>query len=336
LRQAFLQQKGQIMILRRRLLAATAAIAGSSLAPDAFSQTYPTRPVHIVVPYAAGGTTDAFLRILSPLLEQRWGQPVLLENKPGGGTVIGTAFAAKSPADGYTLVVLANSLVINAKLHKNLPYDALGAFASIAVILDSPLVLAVNATSQITSLSDFLTAARGRPSVLSFATVGPATTQHIACEMLMRATNIKLNYIPYTSGALAVNALLGGHVDSVLANYAEVSAHIDAGKLRPLAVASAKRIEVLKQVPTISESGYPGFEAQVWFGIAAPAGTPSELVAKLADDFNVALNDPATKQRLLKAGLVPAFKGPAGMTSYIAQKYEQFSHIIEDAGIKLE
>jgi len=321
---------------RRDFLVAATAVGLVHIAQPVRAQSFPSKPVHIVVPFASGGTGDVLIRILVTTLEKRWGQPVIVEIKPGGGTVIANALVAKAPADGYTLLLISNSFMISAKLNKNLPYDGLRAFAPVAVLLDSPQVFAIGATSPHKTLKEWLDAARLGPGALSIGTFGPASSQHITTEMLKRAARVAPTYVPFPGGAPAVNALLGGHVDAVIANHSEVSAHLESGRLRALAVATPQRVELMKDVPTIAESGYPGFEVTVWFGIAAPASTPNDVVSRVADDFNLALGDPATRERLLKIGLIPAFKAPAAASEYIAQKSEQFSRVIDEAGIKID
>lgn len=324
-------------MLNRRVvaMAATAAAAGGWL-PMAGAQTFPAKPIRVVQPYPAGGTVDVFMRILGPVLERRWGHPVVDEYRPGGGTVIGTAMVAKAAPDGYTLLVLANSLVITAKLHKSLPYDPMKAFAPVAVILDSPQLLAVGSASPHSTFEAWVGAERARPGTQSLGSVGPATTQHIGCELLKRAAGIRPVYVPYAGGIAAVTAMLGGHLDAMVGNYAEMMPHLKAGKLRALATLGRQRLEQLPQVPTVAESGFPDVDIAVWFGLAAPAGTAQEIVARLAEDFRAALNDPPTQQRLLQVGLVPAFQGPTATADHIAQKYTQFARIIDDAGIRME
>lgn len=321
--------------LRRSLwlLAALSALVG---AVPAAAQNFPSRPIRIVVPFPAGGSTDTLTRLVGQHLSQRWGQPVLVDNKPGGGTVIGGAIVAKAPADGYTLLIVANSLVINAKLRNNLPYDGIKAFAPVALLTNSPQVLAVSSASPYKTLRELFDAARAQPGALSYATVGPATTQHIAGEMLKRAAGVDLTYAPYPGGGPAANAVLGGHVSAVLTNLNEVAGQIEAGKLRPLAVTTLARLDALKQVPTVAESGYRDYEAVAWFGVAAPAGTPADVVAKLADGFQAALNDPEVRQRLIGAGLYPAYLGPAAFTTHIAQQYEHYARVIDEAKIRPE
>ena len=322
------------MLNRRELLAAGAASAAVAIAPTALAQSFPAKPVRIVVPWTAGGTGDIQARLLAQHMTQTLGQPVLVENKPGGGTIIGTGFVAKAPADGHTLLLMANSFVINAKLHNNLPYDGIKAFEAVACLTNSPQLIAVNAASPYRTFKDWVDAARAKPGTISYATVGPATTQHIAGEMLQRAAGIRLIYTPFGGGAPAVNAVLAGHVDTVLANVSEMSSFLEAGKLRALAVTTAQRLDSLKQVPTVIESGYPGYEAAAWFGLVAPAGTPREAVAKLAQAANAALADAEIRKKLLGVGLEPYSMDPSKFAAHISDQFARYSRVIDEAGIK--
>lgn len=321
--------------LNRRLQLLVIAIA-PIFAVTASAQNFPSKPIRIVVPFPAGGSTDTLTRLLSPHLSQRLGQPVVIDNKPGGGTVIGGAIVAKAPADGYTLLIVANSLVINAKLRSNLPYDGIKAFEPIARLTNSPQVLAVNSDSPYRSLQEFLDAARARPGALSYSTVGPTTTQHIAGEQLKRAAGVDLTYAPFPGGGPAANAVLGGHVSAVLTNLNEIAGMLEAGKLRPLAVTTLERLDALKNVPTMAESGFRDYEAVAWFGITAPTGTPGEVVNKIAEGLEAALADPDVRNKLIQAGLYPAYLGPAAFASHIAQQYNHYARVIDDAHIKAE
>lgn len=324
------------MFTRRDFMAAGAAAAGLAAAPLARAQAFPARPIRIIVPFPPGGTADIQARLIGQHMQQTLGQPIVIESKPGGGTIIGSGFVAKSPADGYTVLLMANSFVINAKLHAStLPYEGMKAFEPVACLTNSPQLVAVNAASPQRTFKEWVEAAKARPGTVSYATVGPATTQHIAGEMLQRATGVKLIYAPYTGGALAVNSVLAGHVDMVLANLSEMQSHIEAGKLRPLAVTTTERLDTLKNVPTVAESGYPGYEAAAWFGLSAPAGTPRDVVARLAGAVNAALSDAELRRKLVAAGLEPYYKGPAEFAAHIAQQYERYSRVIDEAGIKV-
>jgi tripartite-type tricarboxylate transporter receptor subunit TctC len=324
------------MFTRRDFMAAGAAAASLGIAPAALAQSFPSRLIRMIVPFPPGGSADIQARVIGQHMSQTLGQPIVIESKPGGGTIIGTGFVAKSPPDGYTVLVMANSFVINAKLHAStLPYEGIKALEPIACMTNSPQLIAVNAASPHRTFKEWVEAAKAKPGTVSYATVGPATTQHIAGEMLQRATGTKLIYAPFTGGALAVNAVLGGHVDMVLANLSEMQAHIDAGKLRALAATTTERLDTLKQVPTVAESGYAGYEAAAWFGLSAPAGTPKEVVVKLAGAVNAALVDAELRKKLVTAGLEPYYKGPSEFAAHIAQQYERYSKVIDEAGIKV-
>jgi tripartite-type tricarboxylate transporter receptor subunit TctC len=323
------------MVTRREFMAAGAAVASAGVAPLAMAQSFPSRPIKLIVPFPPGGTADIQARLIGQHMSQSMGQPIVIESKPGGGTIIGTGFVAKSPADGYTILLMANSFVINAKLHNNLPYDGIKAFEPIACMTNSPQVIAVNAASPLRSFKEWVDAAKAKPDSVSYATVGPATTQHIAGEMLQRATGTKLIYAPFAGGAQAVNAVLAGHVDMVLANLSEMASHLEAGKMRALAVTTTQRLDTLKQVPTVAESGYPGYEAAAWFGLVAPIGTPREAVTRLAEAVNAALADAELRKRLVTVGLEPYYKNPSEFAAHIAQQYERYSKVIDEAGIKV-
>jgi tripartite-type tricarboxylate transporter receptor subunit TctC len=218
---------------------------------------------------AAAQTAPKTTRLIGQQAGQITGQSFLTENHPGAGTIIATEFVARAPPDGTTLLIMANSFIINPSVRASLPYDPFS-FAPICLLVNSPQVLVVKADSPYKTLASFVTAAKARPGELNYAAVGPATTQHIAGEMFKRAAEINLTYVPYAGGAPAVNAIMGGHVTAVLANYNEVMEQIKAGRLRPLAVASRNRLAPLPEVPTLIESGYKNMEATAWFGTMAP------------------------------------------------------------------
>lgn len=324
-------------MLKRRWLWVGALWASSlGMSMSAWGQAYPSKPLKIVVPFPAGGSADTLTRLVGQHMSKRFGQPVVVENKPGGGTVIAGAMVAKAPADGYTLLLIANSLVINAKLRNNLPYDGLKAFDPIALLIQSPQVIAVSSNTPYKSLKEWVDAAKAQQGSFSYATVGPVTTQHIAGEMFKRVAGIDMTYTPFTGGLLAANAVMGGHVSMVLTNLNEVAGQIESGKLRPLAVTTLERLDALKQVPTVSESGYKDYEAVAWFGMAAPAGTPKDIVNKLAEAFQAAVNDPEVRPRLIAAGLYPAYLGPDAFSAHIQKQFEHYSKVIDEAKIRAD
>ncbi len=301
-----------------------------------FAQPFPNKPVKIVVPFPAGGSVDTLARVMGQALSKKWGQSVIVENKPGGGTVIGGALVAKAPQDGYTLLIIANSLVINAKLNTNMPYDGLKAFDPIALLTYSPQVFAVSSQSPYATFKDFVDAAKAQPGVLSYSTVGPSSTQHIAGELLKKMVGMDLTYVPFSGGLLAANAVMGGHVSAVLTNLSEVSAMIEGQKLRALAVTTLGRLEALKGVPSVHELGYKDYEAAAWFGVAAPAGTPKDIVSKLNEDFAAALKEPETQQKLFVAGLYPSYLNSKDFSLYIKSQFEKYAKVIDEAQIKAQ
>lgn len=320
------------MISRRHLLASSAitAIAGPSLA-----QSFPSRPIKLVVPFPPGGTGDMQARLIGDFMSRDLGQPVVVENKPGAGTVIGTQQVAQAQPDGHTLLLMANSFVINAKLRgPTLPYSGLKAFEPVACLTNSPQAIAVNSAAPWRTFKEWMDAVKAKPDTVSYAAFGPATAQHIAAEMLVRAAGLRMTYVPFPGGSPAVNSVLAGHVQTVLANVSEIQAHVDAGKLRMLAVTTAQRLPALPSVPTVIESGIPGYEAAAWFGLCAPAGTPRDVVARLARAAANAVNDADVGKRLVAAGLQPYLMDPARFAAHINDQFAQYSKVIDEAGIK--
>jgi len=319
------------MLTRRELLgAAAASFAGSALA-----QAFPSRPLRLVVPFPPGGTGDVQARVIGEHMSRTLGQPVLVENKPGAGTIIGSAQVAQAPADGHTLLLMANSFVINAKLRgTSLPYHGLKAFEPVACLTNSPQMIAVNSASPWSTFKEWIDAAKAKPDTISYATFGPASTQHIAAEMLVRQAGLRMTYVPFPGGAPAVNAVLAGHVNTVLANVNEIQGFVEAGKMRALAVTTPQRLASLPDVPTVAESGLPGYEASAWFGLCAPAGTPKDVVAKIARAAIGALGDPEIRKKLVGVGLEPYAMDPAQFSAHIDDQYARYSKVIDEAGIK--
>jgi tripartite-type tricarboxylate transporter receptor subunit TctC len=294
------------------------------------------KTIRIVVPFPPGGTADILARLLSQQATQASGQKFVVENRPGAGTVIATEAVARSPADGATLLIMSNSFVINGIVRASLPYDPLTSFEPVCFLVDSPQVLVVNEASPYRTLKELVDAARGRPGELSYAAVGPATTQHIAGEMFKQAAQINLTYVPYPGGAPAVTALVGNHVVSVLANYNEVMEQLRAGKLRPLAVASRQRIAPLPDVPTFIEAGFPDFETSAFFGAVVPAKTPNDAIAQLAAMFTGALKAPDVTAKLIVQGLEIVGTCGEDFRAHIRRQHDKYARAIRAGNIKAE
>jgi len=319
----------------KRNINAALALLLLVIAPLAPAQGFPSKPVTVVVPFPPGGSADFLVRVLADPLAERWGKPLLVANRPGAGTVIGTESAAKAPADGHTLLVNAASFVINPAVRASLPYDIIKDFAPVTLLVYSPQVFVVNAASPVKTLQDLLATARAKPGQLSYATVGPATTQHVLGEQFKLEAKLDLIYAPYPGGAPAVTALLGNHVDLVIANYNEVATQLAAGKLRALATASRGRIEQLKDIPTLIESGID-IETSVWFGIVAPAGTPKDAIAKLQTDMAAALRLPSVREKLAAQGMFPVGSTPEDFATHVRVQKDQYAKVIKQAGIKAD
>jgi tripartite-type tricarboxylate transporter receptor subunit TctC len=293
------------------------------------------RTIRIVVPFPAGGSADDLARLLAEEIGRTRGVNLVIENRPGAGTVVATEAVSRAAPDGNTLLIVANSFVINPSL-KKLNYDPFVSFAPVCHLVSSPLIIAVNSDAPYRSLADLVGAAHAKPGELTMASVAPATTQHIAFEMLKRAADINMIHVPYPGGAPAVTALLGGHVTAVIANYSEVEAYLAAGRLRALATASRQRIQAAPNLPTVAESGYPNYESEVWFGIVAPAKTPADTISQLAGWFGAALQSAAVKEKLQQQEMYPVGACGADFATHLRQQFDAYARVIREADIKAE
>jgi tripartite-type tricarboxylate transporter receptor subunit TctC len=312
------------------LLAVFFAAAASTCA---LAQT--ARTIRVVVSVPAGGAIDALVRILADEIARTSGQTIVIESRPGAGSVIAAEAVARAAPDGNTLLINTQGMLINAILRK-VNFDPLLSFEPICNLVTSPLVLAVNSASPYRTLADLIAAARARPAALSVASVGPHSTLHIAIERLKRQAGIELTYVPFPGGAPAINALLGQHVTAVLQNYQEVKGQLDAGSLRALATASARRIEPLPELPTIAESGFPGFEAEGWFGLVAPAKTPPATVAQLVGTFSRAVEAPEVKAKLALQALYSDPRCGSAFAAHIRRQSDEYARMIRELNIKGE
>ena len=312
---------------------AAAVLIVGTIGADAWAQT--ARTIRIVVPFPAGGTADILARLLGEHIGKTEGPTVVIENRPGGGASIAYEAVARAAPDGNTLVINGNSIVINPHLRK-VNYDPLTSFEPICYLLSSPNVIVVNSESPYRTLAEFIAAAHAKPGQLAFATVGPATTQHIGFEQLKRLASINVTYVPYPGGAPAMTALLGGHVHAVLANYSEAVEQLHAGKVRALASTSLTRIAPLPDVPSVAELGFRNYNVGVWFGVMAPAKTPKNVAAELAGWFKAAINAPEVTPRLTKIGLYPVGTCLDDFAAHIRNQYDEYGRIIREAGIRSE
>jgi tripartite-type tricarboxylate transporter receptor subunit TctC len=310
-----------------------AAVLSSGVASA--QSPFPTKPVHIFVPYAAGGGVDVLARTLGDVVSRQWGQTVVVENRPGAGGLVASQALVASPPDGYTLIVVASGHATNPFLYPKIPYDTFKDFAPISLLASSPNILLVRADSPFKTLGDMIAAARAKPGSLSFAHAGTGTSTHLAGELLKNLAKIDLNAIPYKGGAPAINDLLGGQIPMSFNNGPESVGQLEAGTLRALAVTTASRASFLPNVPSMAET-VPGYDTEVWWGLLGPAGMPPDLVEKLSHDFVAALNTDSVKERLTKLGASSIGSSPQQFDAKIRADYKKWGPIIEAAGMKAE
>jgi tripartite-type tricarboxylate transporter receptor subunit TctC len=301
--------------------------------PEASSQI--TRTIKVVVPVPPGGAGDIVARQLAEQVGRAQGVSVVTENRPGAGTVIGTESVARSAPDGNTLLLTAPYLLISPQLRK-VNYDPLTSFEPICHLVSSPGVIVVNSASPYRTLADLIEGARAKPRELTLASVGPGTAQHIGFEMLKRAANVDLTYVPYAGGAPAINALLGGHVTAVFAEYAPLASHLQAGTLRAVATSARTRIEPLPNLPTVAESGYRDYEVDLWWGLFAPAKTPQGSLTQLASWFTDALRTPEVRTKLAAQGFSPVGLCGGDFATLLRKQYDGYSRVIHEANIKAD
>lgn len=318
--------------LRAAVVAAAACFAINGVAN---AQSFPSKAVHLFVPYPAGGAVDVVTRTLGDVISKQWGQTVIVENRPGAGGVIASQALVSSPPDGHTLIVVASGHATNPFLYSKLPYDTFKDFTPIVLLASSPNILLVRADSPFKTLGDMIAQARAKPGSLSFAHAGNGTSTHLAGELLKSLAKVDIAAIPYKGGAPAINDLLGGQIPLSFNNGPESVGQIAAGKVRALAVTTARRAPFLPDVPSMGET-VPGYDTEVWWGLLGPAGMPGDVVAKLSRDFIDALNNDAVKDRLTKLGATPIGSSPQEFDAKIRADYEKWGPIFKAAGIKAD
>lgn len=322
-------------VTRRALLAAAAASA--LLPPHAGAQAqWPNKPLRLIVPFAPGGSNDNIARILAAKLGVQLGQPVIVDNKGGGGGTIGTDFVAKSPADGYTLLFVSGSIATNAASGKKLPYDPVKDLEPIGGIAASPFVVVVANDVKATTLKEFIDLARAKPKSISYGTAGIGGINHLGTELFASAARVQLTHVPYKGIGPAFIDLMGGSLQMVLPTLASVTPHIRAGKMRGLAVTSVQRSPLMPEIPTANEAGLPGFKLEVWFGLLGPAHMPAGVVKRLNEGLNAVLALPEVKEVLAREGATPQPSAPEEFENVIKSDIARWTRLIKDTGIQIE
>ena len=318
----------------RRLLL---ALAATTLTTSAFAQMWPSKPIRVLVPFPPGGGTDIVAREVTQRVTSNTRWTFVIDNKPGAGGNLGVDQAAKSPPDGYTIVLgQTSNLAINPTLYSKLPYDPVKDLVPIGLVASAPLVLVVPAQSPYKTLADLVAAAKAKPGEVNFASPGNGTVAHLTSEMFQKAAGIKTQHVPYKGASQALTDVISGNVELYMSSVPTLLGQIKQGKLRALAVTSAKRADDLPNVPTINESGYKGFDAVTWFGLLAPAATPKDVIAKLNAEFNKALKTPELSKRLGDEGADPAGGTPEEFVALIKGDIPKWGKVVKESGAKVD
>ncbi|HMK78589.1 MAG TPA: tripartite tricarboxylate transporter substrate binding protein [Xanthobacteraceae bacterium] len=314
---------------------ALAILLASVGAGAALAQSYPTRPIRLIVPFGAGGGTDNLARIAEPVVSRTLGQPLVIENRPGGGSVIGMDIVAKAPGDGYTLVMVDSTIAVNPAL-KPLPYDTLKDFAPVSLLATAPVILLAHPKVPAKTLAELVALAKANPGKLNYASGGNGSSTHLGGELLKLVAGIDIVHVPYKGTGPAMSDLIGGHVDVMFSGISSAKPFMDSGALRAYAVTGETRNGAVPDVPTFAEVGLGGVTASTYWGVLAPRGTPPEIVEKLSAAFARALKDPATAARLAALGYSPIVGGPADYADNLRGEIEKWGRVVRSANIKVE
>lgn len=324
-----------------RFCAAVIVVGGVSLAHAQTSNrtetAYPVKPIRVVVPFAPGGPSDIFVRAIGPRLTEAWGQPVVVDNRGGAGGVIGIEVVTRASPDGYTLLLGASgALVINPALNPKLPYDSFKDLAPITRVVINPQLLALHPSLAANNVQELIQIARAKPGQINYASVGTGSSPHLGMEMLKAMAAINLTHIPYKGTAPALTDLLAGQVQLMFTSMATVLPHVRTGRIKGIAVGSAKRSPAVPDIPTVAESGVPGFDYVTWFAFFAPAATPASVIARLNGELVRILAEPALMQYFSSQGAEPSATTPAGFAQYMRDEHERWKRVIRSANIHAE
>ena len=312
------------------------ALATLAFAAAVQAQPFPGKPLRIVAPFPPGGAADLSARIISEHLGRGLGQSVVVENRPGGSTIIGSEVVAKSPADGHTLLVVFPSFIVNPSLRAKMPFDPLKDFRAIGQTLVVPMVVAVNPSVPATTLAELIAYAKAKPGALAYGTPGTGTTHHVMGEMLRLAAKIEITHAPFQGGGPALTALQGGHIPMLYANASEVAPHLKSGKVRPIVVTTAERTDALPDTPSMREAGFPELVGSNWSGLVVPAATPAATVARLNAELQKALAHPEVAEKFKSYGMVPAPGTAEAFGAFLASEAARYGKVVREAGIKAE
>jgi len=301
-----------------------------------FAQAYPTKPVRIIVPFGAGGPADIYARAIAQRLSEPLGQQVIVEDRPGAGSALGSDVVAKSAPDGYTLLMISNTHTINETLNSKLPYNLLRDFAPITQVNVMPNVLVVSPTAKVNSVKELIALVKANPGKLNYASSGSGTPYHLAAELFKAMTETQIVHIPHKASGEARASVLGGQVEMMFDSLPTTVQQIKAGKLKGLAITSARRSELLPDLPTVSEAGVPGYEADLWLGLVAPAGTPAAIIGKLHEETVKILQRPDVRASFIQQGTAPIGSTPAQFGTFLRADVEKWGKVVRFSGAKVE
>jgi tripartite-type tricarboxylate transporter receptor subunit TctC len=322
--------------MKKLLSIVCAATCLTLSAGQAVAQAYPTKPIKIIVPFGPGGFTDVVARILGVKLGEGLGQSIVIENKPGAGSMIGTDQVAKSAPDGHTLLIVSSTHVISPWIYKNVPYDPIKSFTPVTKLVDSPYVLLTNPKVPAKNVQEFIALAKAQPDKIHYASSGNGSAQHLIGGLFASMTKTQLKHVPYRSSNLATTDVVAGVVESSFAGVPNALSQVPNGRLNALAVTSAKRIPQLPNVPTMQEAGVPGYDATIWLALLAPAGTPPHIVNKLNTEIAKIMNTAETNKAMYEAGVEVSLSTPDALTQLMTSEMSKWGKVVKDAGIKLE
>jgi tripartite-type tricarboxylate transporter receptor subunit TctC len=322
-------------ILRAALLT-MAVFALGGIGNAASAEPYPSKPIHFIAPYPPGSVTDLIARTIGQKLTEKWGQPVIVENRGGGGSVIGTDVVAKAAPDGYSILMVAPDLAINESLRSKLPYDAEKSFAPVTLLVAAPMVLSVHSTLAVNNVKELIAYAKAHPGQLSYASGGNGTVAHLGMELFKQMAGVDIVHIPYKGTAAVVQSLITGEVQVAFAQMATVRPQIASGKLRVLAVATASRAQAMPDLPTVAEAGVPGYKADVWFGVVAPAGTPGDIIAKLNQELVAIMHMPDVVEQFRRQGIEPMTSTPGEFAAFLRADIRKWGELVRRTGAHVD
>jgi tripartite-type tricarboxylate transporter receptor subunit TctC len=323
---------------RPLMLAASCACAAllALFAPCAAAQNYPNKPIRLIVAFPPGGSTDVLARIVGAKLGESWGQQVIVDNRPGAGTNIGTEMAAHAPADGYTLFMCTFTCAINPSLYSKLNYDLLKDFAPVSMVASVPLIVLVHPSVPVASIKELIALAKAKPGQLNYASFGNGTAAHLATELFKSMAGVDMTHVPYKGAAPAMNDLLGGQVNLMFESILTGMPHVRAGRLRALAVTSAKRLPRVSDIPTVAEAGVPGYEVDPWFGVVAPAATPPSVISKLNQEIVRIIKLPDVEERIASTGAFALGSTPQQLGAFMRAEVAKWGKVIRAIGVRAD